>query len=156
MARIDDEGYVFIVDRMKDMIVRGGENIYSIEVESVLNSHPQVLESAVVPEAHPIFGEVVRACVVLRPETQTSVEEILEYCRQHLADFKVPARVLFLPELPRNPGGKVIKKELRERPSKTLPGPMDKYIIDKGGESGLVHHSLQQDQRYSFSPLPGH
>ena len=114
IARIDDEGYVFIVDRMKDMIVRGGENIYSIEVESVLNSHPKVLESAVVPEPHHIFGEVVRACVVLRPETEATVEEILEYCRQHLADFKVPARVVFLSELPRNPGGKVIKGRLRE------------------------------------------
>jgi acyl-CoA synthetase (AMP-forming)/AMP-acid ligase II len=116
VARIDDEGYVFIVDRMKDMIVRGGENIYSIEVEAVLNSHPKVLESAVVPEAHHIFGEVVRACLVLRPGTEASAEEILEYCRQHLADFKVPARVLFLSELPRNPGGKVVKKELRDRP----------------------------------------
>jgi long-chain acyl-CoA synthetase len=116
VARIDDEGYVFIVDRMKDMIVRGGENIYSIEVESVLNSHPKVLESAVVPEPHHIFGEVVRACLVLRPERETSTEEILEYCRQHLADFKVPARIIFLSELPRNPGGKVIKTQLRELP----------------------------------------
>jgi long-chain acyl-CoA synthetase len=114
VARIDDEGYVFIVDRMKDMIVRGGENIYSIEVESVLNSHPKVLESAVVPEPHHIFGEVVRACLVLRPETEATAEEIQEYCRQHLADFKVPARILFLQELPRNPGGKVIKARLRE------------------------------------------
>jgi fatty-acyl-CoA synthase len=70
----------------------------------------------VVPEPHPVFGEVVRACVVLRPETEATTEEILEHCRQHLADFKVPARVLFLSELPRNPGGKVIKKELRELP----------------------------------------
>jgi acyl-CoA synthetase (AMP-forming)/AMP-acid ligase II len=116
VARIDDEGYVFIVDRMKDMIVRGGENIYSIEVESVLNSHPRVLESAVVPEPHHIFGEVVRACLVLRPEMEATAEEILEYCRQHLADFKMPARVLFLSALPRNPGGKVIKTQLRELP----------------------------------------
>jgi acyl-CoA synthetase (AMP-forming)/AMP-acid ligase II len=116
VARIDDEGYVFIVDRMKDMIVRGGENIYSIEVESVLNSHPKVLESAVVPEPHPIFGEVVRACLVLRPETEATAEEILEYCREHLADFKVPARIIFLSELPRNPGGKVIKTQLKELP----------------------------------------
>jgi acyl-CoA synthetase (AMP-forming)/AMP-acid ligase II len=114
VARIDDEGYVFIVDRMKDMIVRGGENIYSIEVESVLSSHPKVLESAVVPEPHPIFGEVVRACVVLRPETEATQEEIIEYCRKNLADFKVPARVVFLNELPRNPGGKVIKGRLRD------------------------------------------
>jgi acyl-CoA synthetase (AMP-forming)/AMP-acid ligase II len=114
IARIDDEGYVFIVDRMKDMIVRGGENIYSIEVESVLNSHPKVLESAVVPEPHHIFGEVVRACVVLRPETEATQEEIIEYCKKNLADFKVPARVVFLTELPRNPGGKVIKGQLRD------------------------------------------
>lgn len=114
VARIDDEGYVFIVDRMKDMIVRGGENIYSIEVESVLNSHPKVLESAVVPEPHHIFGEVVKAFVVLRPETQTSPEEIIEFCKRNIADYKVPAQVVFLNELPRNPGGKVVKNKLRE------------------------------------------
>lgn len=114
VARIDDEGYVFIVDRMKDMIVRGGENIYSIEVESVLNSHPKVLESAVVPEPHPIFGEVVKAFVVLRPETEATAEEIIEYCRHNIADYKVPAGVVFLNELPRNPGGKVVKNRLRE------------------------------------------
>jgi acyl-CoA synthetase (AMP-forming)/AMP-acid ligase II len=114
VARIDDEGYVFIVDRMKDMIVRGGENIYSIEVESVLNSHPQVLESAVVPEPHHIFGEVVKAFVVLRPGTQTTPEEIIDFCKRNMADYKVPAGVVFLEELPRNPGGKVVKNRLRE------------------------------------------
>ena len=114
VARIDDEGYVFIVDRMKDMIVRGGENIYSIEVESVLNSHPKVLESAVVPERHHIFGEVVKAFVVLRPETEATPDEIIEFCKRNIADFKVPARVIFLKELPRNPGGKVIKTQLKE------------------------------------------
>jgi long-chain acyl-CoA synthetase len=117
VARIDDEGYVFIVDRMKDMIVRGGENIYSIEVEAVLNAHPKVLEAAVVPEPHHIFGEVVRACVVLRPGASANAEEILDYCRQNLADFKIPARILFLTELPRNPGGKVVKNQLRELPA---------------------------------------
>jgi len=114
VARIDDEGYVFIVDRIKDMIVRGGENIYSNEVESVLNSHPKVLESAVVPEPHHIFGEVVKAFVVLRPEAVATSEEIIEYCRRTIADYKVPASVVFLDELPRNPGGKVVKNRLRE------------------------------------------
>ncbi len=113
VARIDDEGYVFIVDRMRDMIVRGGENIYSIEVESVLNSHPMVLESAVVPEPHHIFGEVVKAFVVLRPEAETTADEIIDYCRRNIADYKVPAKVEFLNELPRNPGGKVVKNLLR-------------------------------------------
>ncbi len=114
VARIDDEGYVFIVDRLKDMIVRGGENIYSIEVESVLNSHPQVLELAVVPEIHPIFGEVVKAFVVPRPEARATAEEIMEFCKRRMADYKVPAKVVFLEELPRNPGGKVVKNLLRE------------------------------------------
>lgn len=114
LARIDDEGYVFVVDRLKDMILRGGENIYSIEVESVLNSHPKVLESAVVPEPHPIFGEVVKAFVVLRPGEEAAPEEVIDFCRRHIADYKIPARVVFLDELPRNPGGKVIKNRLRE------------------------------------------
>lgn len=114
VARIDDEGYVYIVDRIKDMIVRGGENIYSIEVESILNGHPQVLESAVVPEPHPIFGEVVKAFVVLRPGAGATPEEIIQFCKKQIADYKVPARVVILNELPRNPGGKVIKNRLRE------------------------------------------
>lgn len=114
VARIDEEGYVFIVDRLKDMIVRGGENIYSLEVESALSSHPKVLESAVVPEPHTIFGEVVKAFVVLRPGEEASPEEIIDFCRQTIADYKVPARVVFLNELPRNPGGKVIKNRLKE------------------------------------------
>jgi long-chain acyl-CoA synthetase len=114
LARIDDEGYVFVVDRLKDMILRGGENIYSIEVESVLNSHPKVLESAVVPESHPIFGEVVKAFVVLRPGEEAAPEEVIDFCRRNIADYKIPARVVFLDELPRNPGGKVVKNSLRE------------------------------------------
>jgi long-chain acyl-CoA synthetase len=114
VARIDQEGYIFIVDRLKDMIVRGGENIYSLEVESTLSSYHKVLESAVVPEPHTIFGEVVKAFVVLRPGEEASPEEIIDYCRQNIADYKVPARVVFLSELPRNPGGKVIKNRLKE------------------------------------------
>jgi acyl-CoA synthetase (AMP-forming)/AMP-acid ligase II len=115
VARMDEEGYVFIVDRKKDMIVRGGENIYSIEVESAVNAHPKVLESAVVPEPHHIFGEVVKAFVVLRPGEDGTPEEIMDFCRQNIADYKVPARVVFLNELPRNPGGKVLKDQLREK-----------------------------------------
>ena len=83
-------------------------------MESVLDSHPKVLESAVVPEPHHILGEVVRACLVLRPETEATAWEIPEYYRQHLADFKIPDRIIFLSELPRNPGGKVIKTQLKE------------------------------------------
>ncbi len=114
LARIDPEGFVFIVDRKKDMINRGGENIYSIEVESALVAHPKVLEASVVPRKHSIFGEVVHAFVVLTPGAKAGEEEIIEHCKGLIADYKVPASVSFVEELPRNPGGKVLKKKLRE------------------------------------------
>ncbi len=113
-ARIDQEGFVFIADRKKDMINRGGENVYSIEVESALVSHPQVLEAAVVPRPHSIFGEVVHAFIVPAPGTSPGQEDIIAHCRGLIADYKVPASVSFLQELPRNPGGKVLKKRLRQ------------------------------------------
>jgi long-chain acyl-CoA synthetase len=113
-ARIDDEGFVYIVDRMKDMINRGGENIYSIEVESAVLSHPAVLEAAVVPRVHSIFGEVVHAFVVLIPGEKATEDEIIDHCAEQIADYKVPASISFLSELPRNPGGKVLKKHLRD------------------------------------------
>ena len=112
-ARIDDEGFVFIADRKKDMINRGGENIYSIEVEAAILSHPKVLEAAVVPRSHTIFGEVVHAFIVPVPEQEINEKEIIEHCRKLIADYKVPASISFLAEMPRNPGGKVIKNLLR-------------------------------------------
>ena len=113
-ARIDPEGYVAVVDRKKDMINRGGENIYSIEVESALISHFAVLEAAVVPRPHSIFGEVVHAFVVPAPGCQPGEDEIIDHCQGLIADYKAPAGVSFLDELPRNPGGKVLKNRLRE------------------------------------------
>ncbi len=113
-ARIDPEGFVYIADRKKDMIIRGGENIYSIEVESALVSHPKVLEAAVVPRPHSIFDEVVHAFVVLNQGALAGEDEVIEYCRGLIADYKVPASVSFIDELPRNPGGKVLKDRLRQ------------------------------------------
>ena len=112
-ARIDDEGFVFIADRKKDMINRGGENVYSIEVETALLSHAAVLEAAVVPRPHSILGEVVHAFIVLAPGMEATEDEVIDHCRGIIADFKAPASVGFVEELPRNPGGKVIKKTLR-------------------------------------------
>jgi long-chain acyl-CoA synthetase len=112
-ARIDPEGFVYIADRKKDMIIRGGENIYSIEVESALVSHSKVLEAAVVPRPHSIFDEVVHAFVVLNEGALAGEDEIIEYCNGLIADYKVPASVSFIDELPRNPGGKVLKDRLR-------------------------------------------
>ncbi|UCG33360.1 MAG: long-chain-fatty-acid--CoA ligase [Phycisphaerales bacterium] len=114
LATVDDEGYVTIVDRKKDMIISGGENVYSTEVENVLFSHPQVREAAVfgVPDSQ--WGEAVTAAVVLREGTSTSEEEIVAHCRQHLAAFKVPKSIVFVGELPRTGSGKISKSVLRE------------------------------------------
>lgn len=110
----DEDGYLFIVDRLKDMIVSGGENIAGSEVERVLYEHEAVLEAAVVGRPDPRWGEVPVAFVVLRPDAAATADELLEHCRHQLARFKVPKDVQFLDALPRNPSGKVLKRELRE------------------------------------------
>ncbi len=114
LAVLDDEGYVTIVDRKKDMIISGGENIYSIEVENVLYRHPGILEAAVFGVPDPIFGETVRAAVVLRDGEMATEGEIIEFCREHLGGYKVPRSVIFLSELPRTGSGKITKKRLRD------------------------------------------
>ena len=109
----DEDGYLFIVDRLKDMIVSGGENIAGSEVERVLYEHRAVLEVAVVARPDEKWGEVPVAFVVLRPDTIVTAEELIDHCRDQLAKFKVPKDVTFLEALPRNPSGKVLKRELR-------------------------------------------
>jgi long-chain acyl-CoA synthetase len=114
VGKVDEDGYLYLMDRKKDMIIRGGENIYCIEVENALYSHPKVLEAAVVGVPDRIFGEQVKAVLVLKPGESATVEEIRQFCFQHLADYKVPKFVTFMEALPRNPGGKVVKAKLRE------------------------------------------
>ena len=109
----DDDGYLFIVDRLKDMIVSGGENIAGSEIERVLYEHDAVLEAAVIGRPDERWGEVPVAFVVLRPGGSVTTEELVEHCRRQLARFKVPKDVTFLDALPRNPSGKVLKRELR-------------------------------------------
>jgi acyl-CoA synthetase (AMP-forming)/AMP-acid ligase II len=111
----DDDGYLYIVDRLKDMIVSGGENIASSEVERVVYEHDVVLEVAVVGRPDPRWGEVPVAYVVLRDGASATADELIEHCRAQLAKFKVPKDVVFIDELPRNPSGKVLKRELRDR-----------------------------------------
>lgn len=114
LARVDEEGYLWLMDRKKDMIIRGGENIYSVEVENVLYAFPKTLEAAVVGIPDRIFGEEVKAFVVLKEGEEATEEEIRDFCSRHLADYKVPKIVEILREpLPRNPGGKVRKDVLR-------------------------------------------
>ena len=112
----DDDGYVYIVDRLKDMIVSGGENIASSEVERVLYEHEAVVEAAVVGRPDEKWGEVPIAYVVVNADAATS-EELIEHCGRQLARFKVPKQVVLIDALPRNPSGKVLKRELRDRSS---------------------------------------
>jgi acyl-CoA synthetase (AMP-forming)/AMP-acid ligase II len=113
----DGDGYLFIVDRLKDMIVSGGENIASSEVERVLYEHAAVAEAAVVGRPDDRWGEVPVAYVVVRAGAATTPDELVEHCRGRLARFKVPKEVRLVDALPRNPSGKVLKRELRNRPS---------------------------------------
>jgi acyl-CoA synthetase (AMP-forming)/AMP-acid ligase II len=112
---MDDEGFLYIQDRVKDMIVSGGENVYPREVEDVLFQHPAVADVAVIGVPDERFGEAVKAIVVRKPGRDVSTEELLEHCKGRLGGYKRPRSVDFVEVLPRNPSGKVLKKELREK-----------------------------------------
>jgi long-chain acyl-CoA synthetase len=114
LARVDDEGFVYIVDRAKDMLIRGGENIYCVEVENALYDHPAVMDAAVVGIPHRTLGEEPVAVVYLKADAEATEEELRHYVAQKLAAFKVPVKILFHPEtLPRNANGKILKRDLK-------------------------------------------
>jgi fatty-acyl-CoA synthase len=115
MALVDAEGFIEVVDRKKDLIISGGENISSIEVEGLLYKHGAVLEAAVIAAPDERWGEVPYAVVVLKPDARATEAELVEFCRQHLAHFKCPKRVQFIEVLPRTATGKIQKNLLRER-----------------------------------------
>jgi len=115
MATWNEDGYLLIVDRKKDIIVSGGENISSLEVERTMLTHPAVLEVAVIPVPHQHWGEVPKALVVLKPEAHASEKDLIEHCRTQLAHYKCPRSVDFLDTLPRTGTGKVLKRELRKQ-----------------------------------------
>jgi long-chain acyl-CoA synthetase len=116
LAMVDEEGYLYLVDRKKDMIVTGGENVFSTEVEAVLYAHPAVKEAAVIPVPDSQWGEAVHACIALKDHTLASAEELIEFCRPRLASYKVPRSIEFIAgELPKGGTGKILKKQLRER-----------------------------------------
>jgi fatty-acyl-CoA synthase len=114
MGRVDADGYYYLESRKHDMVISGGVNIYPREIEDHLNTHPAVLECAVIGVPDPEWGESLRAFVVVRDGEHVTESEVIEFCKQGLADFKRPRKVMFLPELPRNPTGKILKRELRE------------------------------------------
>lgn len=112
-AYLDEQGYIFLFDRFKDMIISGGENIYPAEIENVLNGHPAVREVAVIGVPHPKWGETPRAVVVLRQGQTASPEALISFTRDRLAHYKCPTSVVFSDLLPRNASGKLLKRELR-------------------------------------------
>ena len=115
LARIDADGFVQIVDRKKDMVNRGGENVYCVEVENALVEHPAVFEVAVLGVPDEMMGEKVGAVLVLRPGTTADPREIRAFVKERIADFKVPQFIAFRADpLPRNAGGKVLKPALRK------------------------------------------
>jgi long-chain acyl-CoA synthetase len=113
MGYVDENGYLFITDRMKDMIITGGANVYPAEVEAVLFNHPAVGDATVIGVPDPHWGEKVKALV--EPRAETTEEEIIAFCRQHMAHYKCPTSIEFIDRLPRDPNGKVRKRELREK-----------------------------------------
>lgn len=111
----DEDRYLYIVDRKKDVIISGGTNIYPKEIEDVLYEHPAVLEAAVIGVPDHVWGESVKAIVTLKPGQSVSEEELIALCQNNLASFKKPRSVEFVATLPRNPSGKILKRELRAR-----------------------------------------
>jgi long-chain acyl-CoA synthetase len=115
MGRYDERGYIYIIDRKKDMIISGGENIYPREVEEVLYRHPAVLEAAVIGIPDPYWVEKVHAVVALKARASVTADELINFCKAELARYKAPKSVEFVEALPKNPSGKILKRELREK-----------------------------------------
>jgi acyl-CoA synthetase (AMP-forming)/AMP-acid ligase II len=115
LARVDEEGFFYIVDRKKEMIVSGGENIYPREIEETLITHPAIADVAVVGIPDPDWGESVKAFVALKEGEMISEQEVIDFCTKHLAGFKKPKRVIFISAIPRNPSGKALKRLLIEK-----------------------------------------
>jgi acyl-CoA synthetase (AMP-forming)/AMP-acid ligase II len=111
---LDRDGYLYIYDRVKDMIISGGENIYPAEVENALFSHPAVADVAVIGVPDDKWGEAVKAVVVRKPGAEVTPEALMVYARERIAGYKVPRSVDFVDALPRNPTGKILKRELRK------------------------------------------
>ena len=117
VATLDEEGYITLKDRLKDMIISGGENIYPVEVENALMSHPEIAEVAVIGQPSEQWGETPVAVVVRKADTRLTERQVITFCREQLAHFKCPSQVFFVHELPRNATGKVLRKALREHES---------------------------------------
>jgi long-chain acyl-CoA synthetase len=114
MATMDKEGYLYIVERKKDLIIRGGFNIYPRDIEEILYQHPAIHDAVAIGVPAPVMGEEIKVYVVPKEGITVSMEEILQYCQGHLAKYKWPKFIEFTKSLPRNPMGKILRKELRK------------------------------------------
>jgi long-chain acyl-CoA synthetase len=115
LARIDDEGFIYILDRAKDMLIRGGENVYCVEVEDALYSHADVVDAAVIGIPHRVLGEEVGAVIQLRADSKVTSETLKAHVAERIAGFKVPVQIVIRNEpLPRNANGKILKRQLKE------------------------------------------
>jgi long-chain acyl-CoA synthetase len=115
MATVDEEGFYYIVDRKNDMIISGGENIYPTEIDDVLSKHPKIIQAAVIGVPDEKWGEAVKAVIVCKPGEELTAAEVIAFCKQHLAGYKCPKTVEFWKDLPMNPMGKILKREIRNR-----------------------------------------
>jgi fatty-acyl-CoA synthase/long-chain acyl-CoA synthetase len=113
IAYFDEEGFYYICDRKKDMIISGGMNVYPAEVEDVLEHHENIVDVAVFGIPSEEWGEIIHAVVVVKPGEKLSVEEIIAYSRKHLASYKIPRSISYMDEIPRTGSGKILKKDLR-------------------------------------------
>jgi len=114
LGYVDEDGYFYITGRKKDIIIRGGENVSPVEVEEVLLRHPSVAEAGVIGIPDPIYGEEIKAFVVIKPGKHVSEEELITFCKDYLPTFKSPKKVQFMESLPKNILGKILRVELRK------------------------------------------
>jgi hypothetical protein len=114
LGYVDSDGFFFIVDRAKDLVIRGGYNVYPREIEEVLYAHPDIVEAAVIGKPDERLGEEVVAIVVARPGSELGAQDVIAYCRERLAAYKYPREIRFIGELPKGPSGKILKAALRE------------------------------------------
>jgi acyl-CoA synthetase (AMP-forming)/AMP-acid ligase II len=121
MGHCDEKGFIYIVDRKKDLIISGGENIYPREVEEILYQHPAIMEGAIIGIPDPYWVERAHAVVVLKGGASLTADELIDFCKQRIARYKAPKSVEFVQSLPKTPSGKILKRELRE-----------KYLTDLG------------------------
>jgi fatty-acyl-CoA synthase len=115
IARMDRDGYMYVMDRKKDMIISGGENIYPAEIEDSLLANPKIADVAVIGYPHETWGEAVKAIVVRKQGEELTEEEILQWCQGRIGKFKIPKKVVFTDSIPRTPTGKILKRVLREQ-----------------------------------------